>query len=185
MIALPLLKVGVIKAMTASIISGVLVACLVQKTAVIKVAEICILGYESESQGIGAILKGGSLKSMIEIVVILIFSSTYSGIFIGTGILLSLQDKLAKACTKIGRFAVMVCMSIGISSIFCNQTIGTLMCCDLMKQPYIDGGGTLEELAIDMENSVILIACFIPWSIGCSVPLALLGADFTSLPLAI
>ncbi len=52
MIALPLLKVGVIKAMTASIISGVLVACLVQKTAVIKVAEICILGYESESQGI-------------------------------------------------------------------------------------------------------------------------------------
>ena len=95
---------------------------------------------------------------MIEIVVILIISSTYSGIFNGTGILLSLQDKLAKACTKIGRFAVMVCMSIGISAIFCNQTIGTLMCCDLMKQPYIDGGGTLEELAIDMENSVILIA---------------------------
>ena len=77
------------------------------------------------------------------------------------------------------------CMSIGISAIFCNQTIGTLMCCDLMKQPYIDGGGTLEELAIDMENSVILIACFIPWSIGCSVPLALLGADFTSLPFAV
>ena len=185
MIALPLLKVGVIKAMTASIISGVLVACLVQKTAVIKVAEICILGYESESQGIGAILNGGGLVSMIEIVVILIISSTYSGIFNGTGILLSLQDKLAKACTKIGRFAVMVCMSIGISAIFCNQTIGTLMCCDLMKQPYIDGGGTLEELAIDMENSVILIACFIPWSIGCSVPLALLGADFTSLPFAV
>lgn len=95
MIALPLLKVGVIKAMTASIISGVLVACLVQKTAVIKVAEICILGYESESQGIGAILNGGGLVSMIEIVVILIISSTYSGIFNGTGILLSLQDKLA------------------------------------------------------------------------------------------
>ena len=84
-----------IKAMTASIISGVLVACLVQKTAVIKVAEICILGYESESQGIGAILNGGGLISMIEIVVILIISSTYSGIFNGTGILLSLQDKLA------------------------------------------------------------------------------------------
>ena len=54
-----------------------------------------------------------------------------------------------------------------------------------MKQPYLDGGGTKEELAIDMENSVILIACFIPWSIGCSVPLALLGADFTSLPFAV
>ena len=185
MIALPLLKVGVIKAMTASIASGILVALLVQKASVAQVAKICVFGYEADGEGIGAILNGGGLVSMMEIVGILIISSTYSGIFNGTGILLSLQEKLSKACTKIGRFGVMVCMSIGIAAIFCNQTIGTLMCCDLMKQPYLDGGGTKEELAVDMENSVILIACFIPWSIGCSVPLALLGADFTSLPFAI
>ncbi len=185
MIALPLFKVGVLKAMAASIASGILVACIVQKMAITEVLKICFVGYKADGGGIGAILNGGGIVSMVEIAGILIISGTYSGIFNGTGMLLSLQDKLGKACSKIGRFGVMVCMSIGISAIFCNQTIGTLMCCDLMKQPYLDGGGTKEELAIDMENSVILIACFIPWSIGCSVPLALLGADFTSLPFAV
>ncbi len=178
MIALPLLKVGVIKAMTASIVTGLLVACMVQDVPVFDAVRICIAGYESQSEGIGTILNGGGLLSMVEIAVILVISSTYSGIFSGTGMRLSLQHKLAKACSKVGRFAVMVCMSIGIAAIFCNQTIGTLMCCDIMKKPYLDGGGTREELAIDMENSVILIACFIPWSIGCSVPLALLGQMF-------
>lgn len=185
MIALPLMKVGVIKAMTASIACGILVAWLVQGIPIVDIIKICVVGYESPSKGIGVILNGGGLISMLEIVGILIISSTYSGIFNGTGILMSLQDRLSKACSRIGRFAVMVMMSIGIAAIFCNQTIGTLMCCDLMKKPYLDGGGTESELAIDMENSVILIACFIPWSIGCSVPLALLGADFTSLPFAV
>ncbi len=185
MIALPLLKVGVIKAMTASIACGILVAWLVQGIPIVDIIKICVVGYESPSEGIGAILNGGGLISMLEIVGILVISSTYSGIFNGTGILMSLQDRLSEACSRIGRFAVMVMMSIGIAAIFCNQTIGTLMCCDLMKKPYLDGGGTDTELAIDMENSVILIACFIPWSIGCSVPLALLGADFRSLPFAV
>ena len=91
-------------------------------------------------------------------------------------------------------------MSIGTAAVFCNQTIATLMCCDLLKKPYLEGIRTAEdsadaadaavsvsmtELAIDMENSVILIACFIPWSIGCSVPLSFFGADFHSLPFAV
>lgn len=185
MIALPLFKVGVLKAMAVSIASGIIVSCIVQKIDFLEVLKICVMGYEAEENGIGEILNGGGIVSMIEIAGILIISGTYSGIFNGTGMLLSLQDKLGKACSKIGRFGVMVCMSIAISAIFCNQTIGTLMCCDLMKQPYLSGGGTKEELAIDMENSVILVACFIPWSIGCSVPLTLLGADFTSLPFAV
>ncbi len=185
MIALPLFKVGVLKAMAVSIASGIIVSCIVQKIDFLEVLKICVMGYEAEGNGIGEILNGGGIVSRIEIAGILIISGTYSGIFNGTGMLLSLQDKLGKACSKIGRFGVMVCMSIAISAIFCNQTIGTLMCCDLMKQPYLSGGGTKEELAIDMENSVILVACFIPWSIGCSVPLTLLGADFTSLPFAV
>ena len=36
-----------------------------------------------------------------------------------------------------------------------------------------------------MENSVILIACFIPWSIGCSVPLSFFGMDYHALPYAV
>ena len=184
-IGLPLLRVGVIKAMTTSIISAIIVACTIQNVQFFEVIKVCFLGYESESSGIGTILNGGGLVSMLEIAVILVISSSYSGIFSGTKMLDTLQEKLSIACTKFGRFAVMIAMSIAMASIFCNQTIGTLMCADLMKKPYYDGGGNATELAIDLENSVILIACFIPWSIGCSVPLLMLGVDFRALPFAV
>lgn len=184
-IILPLLKIGVIQAMLASIVCAILVACLVQSVPLFEVINICIFGYEINSGNLGAILNGGGLVSMIEIAVILVISSSYSGIFSGTEMLNNLQKKLGNACNKVGRFAIMVCVSIAMSCIFCNQTIGTLMCADLMRKPYLDGGGNDTELAIDLENSVILIACTVPWSIGCSVPLLMLGVDFRTLPFAV
>ncbi len=76
-------------------------------------------------------------------------------------------------------------MSIGAAAVYCNQTIATLMCSNLLSMPYKMNGASKGELAIDIENSVILIACFIPWSIGCAVPLSLFRMDFHALPYAI
>ena len=216
MLVLPLLKVSVLISMGLSILCAVLTAWLVQKVPIFEVLKICIFGYQAQGEGLGAILNGGGLVSMLEIVFILLISSSYSGIFSGTGLLDELQEKLSRACTRFGRFTVMLMMSIGTAAVFCNQTIATLMCCDLLKKPYLEVGSSPEasaessaetsdeagcavpsadgstaseasmtELAMDMENSVILIACFIPWSIGCSVPLSFFGADFHSLPFAI
>ena len=182
MLALPLIKVSVLVSMGLSIASAVLVAWLIQEIPLLEVIKSCIFGYEATGDGLGTLLNGGGLVSMLEIVVILLISCCYSGIFTGTGMLDKLQEKLTAACTKFGRFTIMVLISIGLAACFCNQTIATLMCNDLLKKPYLDDAKTdndseendyhiKEELAIDMENSVILIACMIPWSIGCSVPL--------------
>ncbi len=185
MIALPLLKVGVILSMAVSIVSGILVACLVQGVPLLEVLKICIVGYDAGSDGLGAILNGGGLVSMLEIIVILIISSAYSGIFTGTGMLDSLQSKLNEMTGKVGRYAVMFAMSLVSAAIFCNQTIATLICADLMEKPYLDGGGSREEMAMDMENTVILISCMVPWCIGCSVPLSFFGVSASCLPYAV
>ena len=175
MLLLPLLHVDVMVSMFLSIAGGVLVAWLVQGVPLLEVCKISILGYQATGNGLDTILNGGGLVSMIEIVVVLIISCMYSGIFDGTRMLETLQEKITQACTRIGRFAVMVVLSIVSTMMFCNQTITTLMCNDLMEKPYLDGGGSRQELAIDLENSVILIACSIPWAIGCSVPLSFFG----------
>lgn len=47
-----------------------------------------------------------------------------------------------------------------------------MMGAQLLESAYDDR----EELAMDIENSGILIAGLIPWSIACSIPLAMLGA---------
>lgn len=182
MLVLPLLKVGVMIAMGVSIASGILVAWLVQNVPLTEILKICIFGYQAEGDGLGAILNGGGLISMLEILIILTISSMYSGIFNGTDMLESMQGRITAWCGKIGRFPVMVGLSLLTAAIFCNQTIASMMCCDLLKKPYIDGGGSREELAIDMENSVIVISGMIPWAIACSVPLAFMGVGIEALP---
>lgn len=185
MLVLPLLKVSVLKSMGASILSGILVAWLVQGMPLLEVLKICVLGYRASGSGLGALLNGGGLVSMLEICVILLISSSYSGIFNGTGMLDSLQEKLSSACTRFGRFTVMAVLSLASACIFCNQTIATLVCKDLLNKPYEEGGASGTELAVDMENSVILIACMVPWCIGCSVPLSFFDVSAACLPYAI
>ena len=185
MLVLPLLKVRVKHAMLASIASGILVACLVQGVPLLDVLHAAIFGYKASGDGLGTILNGGGLVSMLEVVGILLISNSYSGIFSGTNMLHELQDMLGRACTRWGRFVVTVMMSLAMLSVFCNQTISTLMCGELMRKPYLESGGTKEELAIDMENSVIPLVAMVPWAIGCSVPLAFMGAEFTAIPFAV
>ena len=54
----------------------------------------------------------------------------------------------------------------------------------MLKEAYTKSGGTMRELAIDLENSVILTAGIVPWSIASSAPLNFMGADSSAIPYA-
>lgn len=185
MLALPLLKVGIIASIGASVAASVAVAVLVEKVSLFSVIKILFLGFHSSGEGLATILDGGGFVSMLEISAILAISCAYSGIFNRTDMLKSLLDVIEKGCRKTGRYAVTVIISLISCVVFCNQTIATLMCNDLLTRPYLNTGGSRQELAIDMENTVILIVGLIPWCIACSVPLTFFNAGIDSLPWAI
>lgn len=184
MLALPLFKVGVILSISISILSSVVVAFVVERVSVLSICKILIFGYHSTGEGLGAILDGGGLVSMLEIVAILVISCAYSGIFNRTDMLADLLSLIEKCCTKAGRYATTFLVSLATCVVFCNQTIATLMCSDLLTKPYLNTGGSRQELAIDMENTVIIIVGLIPWCIACSVPLTFFGVGIGALPWA-
>ena len=182
MLLLPLLKVGVISSIGVSIISAVLVAWLVQGVPLLQVIGICFLGYRSSGEGLGAILDGGGLVSMLEIAGILVISCAYSGIFSGTDMLREIQEPLVRGCSRFGRFLMTLAVGTLSSVVFCNQTIATLMCNDLMTRPYLETGGSRQELALDIENTLIVMVGLIPWCIACSVPLKFFGVGIGAIP---
>lgn len=183
MLVLPLLKVQVVHAMIASIISGAAVSLWVQNMGPQAFLKCLIFGYESGGS-LGSIINGGGMLSMMEIVCIVALSSTYSGIFGGTGMLSGLQDRLRPVMDRAGRFGTMVIASFAFLGVFCNQTIATMMCCDMLKKPYEDSGASSEELAMDMENSVIVLAGVVPWTIACTVPLNFMQVGYEAVPLS-
>lgn len=182
MIILPLLRIDVIWALISSITTGAFIALFIQHDTILTILRQSIVGYEADGSKLGSILGGGGMLSMIEVIAIVLLSSTYSGIFDGTGMLQKLEALLDTAVEKTGKFFVMLIMSFFTGGVFCNQTIASIMCSDLMKNVYVNNDGTKEELALDIENSAILTSSLVPWNIACIVPLGFLGVGIEALP---
>jgi len=172
------------KVMQINIVVSIVLTCLLQKTPFIEVLRRMITGYVPQDASLASILSGGGVVSMAEIVILLLLSSGCAGIFEGTHMLASVEALLEKLSRRIGRFPAMVLASIGACAIFCNQTIGIIMCRQCMHKNYGDSEEERVRMMLDIENSVVTIAGLVPWCIACSVPLKMLGCDVRSLPFA-
>lgn len=80
---------------------------------------------------------------------------------------------LGQSITKFG--AVLV-ISVLTSAIACNQTLAVMLTHQICK----DNISTKEQMALYLEDTVIVIAPLIPWSIAGAVPLASADAPMTS-----
>ncbi|MCB6992688.1 sodium:proton antiporter [bacterium 210820-DFI.6.37] len=185
MLVLPLFKVSVMIAMTASVLSAAAVSIFAQGLSFVETFQFAVLGYTAKSGNLGEILNGGGMVSMLEVCGIVLLSCSYSGIFSGTQMLESIQALLERLMSHIGKFGVMLVTGIAATGIFCNQTIASIMCSDLLAAPYEKRGASREELAMDIENSVIVTAGLMPWAIACTVPLGMLGVGISALPYAV
>ena len=185
MFILPMCKMAVTTSILISAGAAVVIAFFVQNMPVEVIVRSCLFGYESADAGLGAILNGGGMLSMLEVVVILIISCAYSGIFSGTGMLEPVHHLMQKGIARFGRFATCLMLGVGGTILFCNQTITTLLGAEILGEPYEQTGGSMQELAIDMENSNIVAAGFVPWCLGCKVLLTFLDVGPEAVPYAV
>ena len=167
--------------MLANIAVSILLTALLQGAPIPSILRMTLLGYAPENAALAPLLSGGGAASMLEIMCILLLSSGCAGIFEGTGMLSGVEDALGKLSARIGRFPAMIAVSLGVACVFCNQTIGIIMCRQCMGKNYADTPEGRTEMMLDIENSVVTICGLVPWCIACSVPLGMLGCDARSL----
>ena len=177
MFLLPLFKVPIKLAMLGSIAAAAVLAVAVQGFSLWEVLSAAWGGYHPVDPALNAVLGGGGITSMMVSYVIVILTGLYSGILEGTGDLEPMQQKAEALSGKIGPFPAMIAVSTLTAMVLCNQAVTSILSEQLQRRCYDDR----EELAMDIENSGILIAGLIPWSIACSIPLAMLGADSSAL----
>ena len=173
MLVLPFCGLKIKLSMALSLVSSVAVAMLVQHASIIDCLLTMLSGYAAPSGSLSETLSGGGIVSMLEICGILIISCSFGSIFENTGLLAPVTDAVGRLARRCGRFAAMLLLAVGVSALFCNQTIGIIMQNDLSAGLYGKDEGHAKML--DTENSVILIAGLVPWCIASSVPRAMLG----------
>lgn len=181
MFILPLLKVSIRITMLCSIAVSAVLAFAVQGFSVAEILAITWGGYHPENEALASVLGGGGIVSMVDSYLLVSLTGMYSGILKGTGALAPLDQRASSLAARIGRFPAIVAVSTLCAAVLCNQAITIMLGTQLMGSSYEDKS----ELAQDMENSGIMIAGLVPWSIACSVPLAMLGSDLSAVPYAV
>ena len=86
---------------------------------------------------------------------------------------------------KIGRVPAQCVVGLCTGGLFCNQTVAIVMNRQIMERYYREHGLNEQDMARDVGNTVLNLVGMIPWAIACSVPLANMGGDFTSIPFAV
>ena len=178
---LSLFRVQVRKAMLASIVTALGVCLFWQHTDPSLIVGILVGGYKSPDPAISSMIDGGGIMSMVRVALIITISSSYSGIFEETGLLNELKSKMGTVSRKITPFGTILMTSVAAGMVACNQTLATMLVDQICKELEPDA----QKFAIDMENSVIVVAPLVPWSIAGAVPLASVSAPLTSIVAAV
>lgn len=171
-IVLSLFKVKVKLTMSLSILCAAAISLLVQKLPAAELLRTAVLGYSPANAQVRTILAGGGILSMAKVLVIVFLSSSYSGMFNGTGLLDSLQEGLQRVSHKLGPFTAVLISSVLAAMISCNQTLTIMLTHQLCGK--IDESP--ESEAAYLENTAVVIPALIPWSIASQTTLGSVNA---------
>lgn len=167
-----LFKVNVKITMSISIVCGILMCAFVQHIPFAEIMRMTVFGYAPEVPEVASLLSGGGMVSMANAFCIVLISACYSGMFEGTGLLHSVHDVLMKISRKLTPFGGVFVTSILSSLVSCNQTLAIMLAHQLCGDIEKDNN----KMAYCLENTAVVMAPLVPWSIAATVPLSSIGA---------
>ena len=133
-IILSILKINVKKTMLVSIVISFIIAMFIQRDSIVALINYCIFGYHHPNERLNLMMKGGGILSMVNVSLIVGISSSYSGIFKETKLLVSLKEHLKVFAKKTSNYFVIFLSSIISGAIACNQSLGIILTNELSEE---------------------------------------------------
>jgi Na+:H+ antiporter, NhaC family len=183
---LALLRVEVKLTMLVSILSAIAISIYIQGYSSIQMLRFAIFGYYlPQTTHLHDIFMGGGIISMLKVSAIVIVSTALAGIFTGTKTLKIVEIYLKKAKTRSGLFLGTIVIGIASAAFGCTQTIAILLTEQLVQNKYEQEQLDSYQLALDLENTAVVLSPLIPWNVASFVPATLLMTDSGFIPYAL
>ncbi|MFZ5353062.1 MAG: Na+/H+ antiporter NhaC family protein [Bacillota bacterium] len=184
-LVLAALRVNVKISMAASVLSGIVIAIAYQNQSFADIIRYIIVGYSGGSDSFFMdIIKGGGLLSMLRVSLIVLLSFAYSGLFEETQVLKNSEAFVLRLRRRFGVFITALLISIASASFGCTQALSIMLTNQLASSMYEKEGKNKSELALDLEDTSVVISPLIPWNIGGAVPAATLAVGLGFIPYA-
>lgn len=176
-ILLSLFKVDVKITMAISCLAGLVCAGFFQHIHAAELIKIVFFGFHPQDTELAKLMAGGGIISMIRVSAIVCISSCYSGMFKGTHFFEGMQQIMRRLTNRITAFGSVLTASVFVSAIACNQTLA-IMLAHQVCDGIIDDNNVFASY---LEDTAVVVAPLMPWSIAVSVPLTSIGAPASAL----
>lgn len=175
LIGMCLFRIDIKKTMLVSILSSLIIAITIQSWNFNIILKTMLTGFRLPStNSLYEIIKGGGIVSMSTATVMAFLSCSIVKIFEELKVLTWISKRIGviKEEWKVYLYTTLVAIfTAGISS---SQSTSILLTSQIMKKTYEESGFENEKLALDIENSCVILSPLIPWNIAITVPAAML-----------
>lgn len=117
-----------------------------------------------------SVVKGGGIFSMGTAMVMALLSCGLVNIVDELGILKLLSEKIGVIENEWKVYFYTIVVAILTAGISCSQSTSILLTSQIMKKIYKKNKFSKETLALDIENSSVVLSSLIPWNIAIAVP---------------
>lgn len=171
MLLLAFFKVNVKYTMAISIAASALICHYQQGMELSDILNIAFLGFDAPAE-IAKMMSGGGVLAMLKLIGVVILSLTYAGLFKGLELLKKLEQAALYISKKVSPFGSVVMMAIATCALSCNQTLSIILTNEVCRNVIPDN----YRRAIYLENSSVIIAPLVPWTVASLIPLGAMGA---------
>ncbi|RZM81962.1 Na+/H+ antiporter NhaC family protein [Leptolyngbya iicbica] len=186
LIVLTLLQCPVLRTLWISLGSAIALALTLQSQSLGHVAATLLWGSRlPEDHDLSLIFQGGGLWPMARVCSVVLVSTALAGLLSGQGTFDRVGRLLSRWSSPRGRFGSTVLASVLTSAFGCTQTIAILLTQQITQPHYVATQAKADTLAVDIENSAVVIAPLIPWNIAGLVPATVILADASFIPYAV
>jgi NhaC family Na+:H+ antiporter len=184
-IILCLFKVEVKLTLLVSIGIGLILGIFFQGYSFFKLMKFVLLGFSLEPRmNLSEVLTGGGIFSMLRVSIVVILSTSLSGLITGTKTLATVEKIINKASSRSRLFLGTITVGVASAAFGCTQTLAILMTHQLVKEKYQQQLDNY-QLATDIENTAVVLSPLIPWNIAGLVPATILMTDSGFIPYAV
>jgi len=180
-VVLAICKYNIKVTIMCSIVAGIFACMYFQGMNLSELLRCLIYGYHTKNEQLAKLIDGGGLISMGKTMAIIAISSSYFGIFRNTKLLDRIKQWSATIAKYSTNFASVLIISVITAAFSCNQTLATMLTYEITNNLVADN----KQLAVYLENTVIVVSPLIPWSIAAVFPITTVGAPINSIIYAI
>jgi NhaC family Na+:H+ antiporter len=184
MLTLSLCRVSIDVSILFSILGATALAVFYQGHQLTQVISYLLLGFKVNAPGpLQNIIADGGILSMLKTCVVVFVSCSLAGLCSGIKVFGGLKEALSsRRLARHELFGATAAVSVLAGAFGCSQTISVVMTEEIVKDSY----RSLDkyQLALDLENSGIMLAALIPWNVACLVPATTMGVAAGFIPYA-